>query len=105
MGTPWSISSSEILFALYVINQPGQVHFCSSRLKAASHRSLRQLLELICARALQKEIGIATEVVDARKADRVDPFLDNGMCSSRKSGRSEERRGGKEGRSPGVPHP
>jgi hypothetical protein len=49
-------SSSDIGLTLYVTHQLGQVHFGLSRLKAAGHRSLRQLLELIRARALQEEI-------------------------------------------------
>src|SRR5689334_3834642 len=86
MCAPLLHSSSEVRLALHVINQVGQVHFCGSRLKAVFHRGLRQLLELICTRALQEEIRIATDVVAARKADRVHPFLDDGVSCCWKSG-------------------
>jgi len=52
---PCAISSSDIGLILYVTHQLGQIHFRLSRLKAACHRSLRQLLELIRTRALQEE--------------------------------------------------
>src|SRR6185369_8945222 len=91
MCAPFQSSLSTRLY-LNVINELGQVHFRSSRLKAVFHRGLRQLLELIRARALQEEIGIATDVLDARKADRVDPFLDDGVSCSRESGNPMSQR-------------
>ena len=55
-------------------------------MKAVFHRGQRQLLELIRACALKEEIGIAADVLDTRKADRIHPFLDDGMPGSREFG-------------------
>src|SRR6185369_5104345 len=77
-------SSSDTGLTLYITHQLGQVHFRLSRLKPACHRSLRQLLKLISARALQKEIGIATDVFNGRKRDCVDTLLDYLMTGSGK---------------------
>src|SRR5690349_20403921 len=46
-------SSSSIRLCLYLINQLGQIHFRSFRLKAVFHRGLCQLLELIRTCALE----------------------------------------------------
>jgi hypothetical protein len=70
---------------LHVINQLRQVHFCRSCLEAVFHRGGGELPELLCARALKEEIGIATNVIDARKADRIDTFLDDCVAPARKN--------------------
>src|SRR5712664_1434069 len=68
-------SSLDIRFSLHVPNQSSQIHFRVSGLKSAFHRGLRESLELIRARALKKEIRIATNVLNGRKRDCVHPLL------------------------------
>src|SRR5437660_5471408 len=65
-----------------VTHQSGQIHLALSCLKAAFHCSLRQFLELIRARALKKEIRIATNVLSGRKRDCVHPLFDNSVAGS-----------------------
>lgn len=58
-----------------VAYQSAQIHFRVSSLKTTLHRSLRQFLELIRARALQEKIGIATDVLNRSESDRIDRSL------------------------------
>src|SRR6266852_9011713 len=53
--------------------QPAQGHFRLSGLEAALEPSLGQPLGLGVTYALAEEIGVATEVLDRRERDRIDP--------------------------------
>src|SRR5262245_57411760 len=68
-----------------VAQQAGQVHFRLSGLKAALQRGLEPALGLGVARALAKEIGIATEILGRRERDRIDAVLDRDEAGGRKA--------------------
>ena len=65
---------------------PGQGHFRVSGLEAALHRSLNPALGFRIAKALDEELGIATEVFDRWEPDRIDPVLNDDMTRGWKVG-------------------
>ena len=69
-----------------VAQHPGEGHFRVSRLEAARERGLDALLGLGGAHTHAEEIGIATEVLDRRQRDGIDPVLDRDMAGGRKPG-------------------
>jgi hypothetical protein len=75
--------------------QPGQVHFRISGLKAALERGLDALLGLRVAHAFGKEIGIATEVLDRRQRNCIDPVLDRDAAGDKIVIRSLRRQSAK----------
>src|SRR4029450_6393210 len=69
-----------------VAQQPAQGHFRLSRLEAACERGLDALLGLGVAHTLAEESGIATEVLDWRERDRIDPLLDHDLADGPQPG-------------------
>ena len=69
-----------------VAQHSGQGHFRISGLEAALHRGSDPALGLGVAHTLAEESGIATEVLDRRERDRIDPLLDRDLADSRKPG-------------------
>lgn len=79
-GLRWTFNPTGAVFVEFSY-QSGQINLRISCLKPAFHRSLRQSLEFISARALQKEIRIATDVLNGRECDCIHPLLYN--CTTR----------------------
>src|ERR1700730_6613617 len=85
-------SSLDISLPSQVPYQMGQIHFRVSCLKPAFHRSLREFLELICPRALKEEIRIASDVLNGRQRDCVDPLLYHRITHCGKTGNPKRER-------------
>src|SRR5688500_2964200 len=70
----------------------GQIHLRLSCLKPAFHRSVREFLEFIRARALKEEIRIPTNVLNGRKRDCVHALLYHRMTRCGKTGNPKRER-------------
>jgi hypothetical protein len=87
-----------------VPHHQAQSHFRLSGLETAPHRSLNSALRFRVAVALEKEIGIATEILGRRQRDRIDSVFQQDLSGGRKPGepmgeRSDElpERAGRQG--------